>query len=152
MSAPATNNQPMDHQANTEDHTSDNLPLRWCRQCHQMTRGTCPQCHQASPITQHRSDPLQQLLGQTTPGGYTFTSLLSQGGMAWIFLAQDLHHREVVIKIPRDSQFIPRAQQEIQALSQSWSSSKLCSLTRHGLYTSWRSTNGDALHHRPDAV
>ena len=86
--------------------------------------GDCAKCHTPLPANgRHVCPPdsteqLQERLARTLEGRYEITRLLGEGGMAAVFLAQDLVlERQVAIKVlppemTRDPQLIRRFQQE----------------------------------------
>jgi serine/threonine protein kinase len=80
--------------------------------------GNCSQCGTLSVENEPDLDQLRQRLAATLEGRYEITRLLGRGGMAVVFLAQDLVlERQVAIKVlppdmTRDSQLVTRFQQE----------------------------------------
>ena len=80
--------------------------------------GNCSQCGTLSVENGPDLDQLRQRLARTLEGRYEITRLLGRGGMAVVFLAQDLVlERQVAIKVlppdmTRDAQLVTRFQQE----------------------------------------
>jgi serine/threonine protein kinase len=93
-------------------HTPLPVDGRFCSNC-----GT-PSGEQAHVCPPEPIDELRQRLAQTLAGRYEITKLLGRGGMAVVFLAQDLAlERQVAIKVlppemAHDPKLIPRFQQE----------------------------------------
>ncbi len=82
------------------------------------TGSNCSQCGTLSVENGPDLDELQARLARTLEGRYEITRLLGRGGMAVVFLAQDLVlERQVAIKVlppdmTRDAQLVTRFQQE----------------------------------------
>jgi serine/threonine-protein kinase len=80
--------------------------------------GSCSQCGTLSIEIGPDIDDLRQRLARTLEGRYEITRLLGRGGMAVVFLAEDLVlERQVAIKVlppdmTRDAQLVTRFQQE----------------------------------------
>ena len=93
-------------------HTPLPVDGRFCSNC-----GT-PSGEMAHVCPADPTDELRQRLARTLAGRYEITRLLGRGGMAVVFLAQDLTlEREVAIKVlppemAHDTKLIPRFQQE----------------------------------------
>jgi serine/threonine protein kinase len=93
-------------------HTPLPVDGRFCSNC-----GT-PSGEGAHVCPPDPTDELKQRLTQTLAGRYEITKLLGRGGMAVVFLAQDLAlERQVAIKVlptdmSHDAKLIPRFQQE----------------------------------------
>jgi serine/threonine protein kinase len=91
-----------------------------CAKCHTPlpVGGSCSECGTLSVENGPDLDELRQRLARTLEGRYEITSLLGRGGMAVVFLAQDLVlERQVAIKVlppdmTRDAQLVARFQQE----------------------------------------
>jgi serine/threonine protein kinase len=91
-----------------------------CAKCHTPlpVGGNCSQCGTLSVENGPDLDELQERLARTLEGRYEITRLLGRGGMAVVFLAQDLVlERQVAIKVlppdmTRDAQLVTRFQQE----------------------------------------
>ncbi len=91
-----------------------------CAKCHTPVPigGNCSQCGTLSIENGPELDELQARLARTLEGRYEITRLLGRGGMAVVFLAQDLVlERQVAIKVlppdmTRDAQLVTRFQQE----------------------------------------
>ena len=91
-----------------------------CAKCHTPlpVGGSCSQCGTISVENGPDLDELRQRLARTLEGRYEITRLLGRGGMAVVFLAQDLVlERQVAIKVlppdmTRDAQLVTRFQQE----------------------------------------
>jgi serine/threonine protein kinase len=97
-----------------------------CSRCHTplpVDGRFCSHCGQASGEIAHvcppdPTDELKERLARTLAGRYEITRLLGRGGMAVVFLAQDLAlERQVAIKLlppdmSHDQRLIPRFQQE----------------------------------------
>jgi serine/threonine-protein kinase len=91
-----------------------------CAKCHTPLPlgGSCSQCGGFSVEDGAELDELGQRLAQTLEGRYAITRLLGRGGMAVVFLADDLVlERQVAIKVlppdmTRDAQLVARFQQE----------------------------------------
>ncbi|MEO8090870.1 MAG: serine/threonine-protein kinase [Gemmatimonadales bacterium] len=91
-----------------------------CARCHTPipVGGNCSQCGTLSVEIGPDLDELKERLGRTLEGRYQITRLLGRGGMAVVFLAEDLVlERQVAIKVlppdmTRDSQLVARFQQE----------------------------------------
>jgi predicted Ser/Thr protein kinase len=93
-------------------HTPLPVDGRFCSNC-----GT-PSGEHAHVCPPDPTDELKERLARTLAGRYEITKLLGRGGMAVVFLAQDLVlERQVAIKVlppdmTHDSKLIPRFQQE----------------------------------------
>jgi tRNA A-37 threonylcarbamoyl transferase component Bud32 len=91
-----------------------------CTQCHTPlpVGGNCSQCGTLWVENGPDLDELRERLARTLEGRYEITRLLGRGGMAVVFLAQDLVlERQVAIKVlppdmTRDAQLVARFQQE----------------------------------------
>ncbi|MGI8818638.1 MAG: protein kinase domain-containing protein, partial [Gemmatimonadales bacterium] len=97
-----------------------------CIRCHTplpVDGRFCANCGTPASVLGHVCAPdptaeLQERLGRTLAGRYEITRLLGRGGMAVVFLAQDLTlERQVAIKVlppemAHDPKLIPRFQQE----------------------------------------
>ena len=91
-----------------------------CAKCHTPlpAGGNCSQCGTLSVENGPELDELKKRLAATLEGRYEITRLLGRGGMAVVFLAQDLVlERQVAIKVlppdmTRDAQLVTRFQQE----------------------------------------
>ena len=91
-----------------------------CAKCHTPlpVGGSCSECGTLSVENGPDLDSLRQRLARTLDGRYEITGLLGRGGMAVVFLAQDLVlERQVAIKVlppdmTRDAQLVTRFQQE----------------------------------------
>jgi tRNA A-37 threonylcarbamoyl transferase component Bud32 len=91
-----------------------------CAKCHTPLPlgGNCSECGALSVENGPDLDELSQRLARTLEGRYEITRLLGRGGMAVVFLAQDLVlERQVAIKVlppdmTRDAQLVTRFQQE----------------------------------------
>jgi len=91
-----------------------------CAKCHTPLPigGSCSECGTLSVENGPDLDELRQRLARTLEGRYEITRLLGRGGMAVVFLAQDLVlERQVAIKVlppdmTRDAQLVTRFQQE----------------------------------------
>ena len=96
----------------TACHTPLPLDSRFCSSCGTPSGGVAPT---SSPDP---TDELKERLARTLAGRYEITRLLGRGGMALVFLAQDLVlERQVAIKLlppdlSHDPKLIPRFQQE----------------------------------------
>jgi tRNA A-37 threonylcarbamoyl transferase component Bud32 len=97
------------------------IALSDCAKCHTplpVNGGSCSQCGTLSVELGPDLDELRQRLARTLEGRYQITRLLGRGGMAVVFLAQDLVlERQVAIKVlppdmTRDVQLVTRFQQE----------------------------------------
>ena len=97
-----------------------------CVRCHTplpVDGRFCANCGTPASVLGHVCAPdptaeLQERLGRTLAGRYAITRLLGRGGMAVVFLAEDLAlERQVAIKVlppemAHDTKLIPRFQQE----------------------------------------
>ena len=95
-----------------------------CLRCHTplpVDGRFCSNCGAPSELAHVCTDPTQELqdrLSRTLAGRYEITRLLGRGGMAFVFLANDLGlERQVAIKVlppdmSHDTKLIPRFQQE----------------------------------------
>ena len=91
-----------------------------CAKCHTPlpVGGNCSECGTLSVENGPDLAELRQRLARTLEGRYEITRLLGRGGMAVVFLAQDLVlERQVAIKVlppdmTRDAQLVTRFQQE----------------------------------------
>jgi tRNA A-37 threonylcarbamoyl transferase component Bud32 len=91
-----------------------------CAKCHTPLPlgGSCSECGTLSVENGSDLDELKERLARTLEGRYEITRLLGRGGMAVVFLAQDLVlERQVAIKVlppdmTRDAQLVARFQQE----------------------------------------
>ncbi|MGZ8398531.1 MAG: serine/threonine-protein kinase [Gemmatimonadales bacterium] len=91
-----------------------------CAKCHTPipVGGSCSQCGTLSVENGPDLDELKARLARTLEGRYEITRLLGRGGMAVVFLAEDLVlERQVAIKVlppdmTRDAQLVARFQQE----------------------------------------
>ena len=91
-----------------------------CAKCHTPlpAGGNCSQCSDFPLENGPELDELRQRLGRILEGRYEITRLLGRGGMAVVFLANDLVlERQVAIKVlppdmTRDAQLVARFQQE----------------------------------------
>ena len=91
-----------------------------CAKCHTPlpAGGSCSQCSTLLIESGPELDELALRLGRILEGRYAITRLLGRGGMAVVFLAQDLVlERQVAIKVlppdmTRDAQLVARFQQE----------------------------------------
>ncbi len=91
-----------------------------CAKCHTPipVGGNCSQCGTLSVENGPDLDELKERLARTLEGRYQITRLLGRGGMAVVFLAEDLVlERQVAIKVlppdmTRDAQLVARFQQE----------------------------------------
>ena len=91
-----------------------------CAKCHTPlpVDGSCSQCGTLSVENEPDLNALTDRLSRTLEGRYQITRLLGRGGMAVVFLAEDLVlERQVAIKVlppdmTRDAQLVTRFQQE----------------------------------------
>ena len=91
-----------------------------CAKCHTPlpVDGNCSHCGTLSVENEPDLDALKARLARTLEGRYQITRLLGRGGMAVVFLAEDLVlERQVAIKVlppdlTRDAQLVTRFQQE----------------------------------------
>ncbi|HEY8198103.1 MAG TPA: protein kinase [Gemmatimonadales bacterium] len=91
-----------------------------CAKCHTPipVGGNCSQCGTLPVENAPDLDELKERLARTLEGRYEITRLLGRGGMAVVFLAEDLVlERQVAIKVlppdmTRDAQLVARFQQE----------------------------------------
>ena len=94
--------------------------LNDCAKCHTPlpVDGSCYQCGTLSVENEPDLNALTDRLSRTLEGRYQITRLLGRGGMAVVFLAEDLVlERQVAIKVlppemTRDAQLVTRFQRE----------------------------------------
>jgi predicted Ser/Thr protein kinase len=128
MSAPCRLHESVEPPVDEQDHPTapENLAVNECVKCHTplpVDGRFCSNCGTPSGEAAHVCPPdpteeLRERLARTLAGRYQIIRLLGKGGMAVVFLAQDLTlERQVAIKVlppdvTYDPKLIPRFQQE----------------------------------------